>query len=190
MSKAVVYNKSKTYLLPLLSELIEFDSRFIDCLENTFMYVDTNDYKDHLLILHDYAFEHPEFAAYESKLVENELYVDSIDVGNKVLFIFKFPEEYLHEYKCLEEGRYSNYGLDAKELILKFWNTIFSKDIGAVPILLKIKQILFKDNKLKIQLEKELSSPRHEVKIDDDAELGSIIDKENETFELSKHLKK
>lgn len=190
MSKAVVYNKSKTYLLPLLSELIEFDVRFIDNLENTYMYADADEYENHLFVLHQYAFENPEFTAYESKLMNNELYVDSIDIGNKVLFIFKFPEEYLHEYHCLEQGRYSAFGVDTKELILKFWNSIYSKFVSATPILLKIKQILFKDKKLKVQLEKELSTPRAPVIIDDDAELGAAIDKNNETFELKKHLKK
>lgn len=185
MSKAVIYNKSKTYLLPLLSEIIEFDPRFIDSLENTFMYVDTEQYKDHLLVLHDYVINDPEFIEYESKLVENELYVDSIDIGNKVLYIFKFPEEYLHEYRCLEEGRYSSFGVDAKELILSFWNEIFKKHAAAVSLILRIKHILFKDKKLKIQLERELDTV-----IDDDAELGSVISKEQETFELSKHLKK
>jgi nitrogen regulatory protein PII-like uncharacterized protein len=190
MSKTVVYNKSKTYLLPLLSELIEFDFKFIDYLENTFMYEDSGKYKDHFFILHNYAFTDPEFSRYESKLTDNELFVEYIDVGNKVLYIYKFPEEYLHEYNCLAKGRYSAFGVDAKEKILEFWTAAFKNVNTAILVLLKIKQILFKDKKLKQQIEKELSSEKHKIILADAAELGSIPDEESETFELSPYLKK
>lgn len=186
----MVYNKSKTYLLPLLSELIEFDPKFMGGVENTYMLDDEGKYPEHIFILHDFSFKNPEFTAYENKLVNNELFVDLVDIGNKVLYIFKVPEEYLHEYNCLKEGRYSAYGADAKELILKFWSSVYKGKVAAIPVLLKIKQILFKDTKLKIQLEKELSGPRSPVTIDDDAELGQLVDMQDETFELSKHIKK
>jgi hypothetical protein len=190
MSKTVVYNKSKTYLLPLLSEFIEFDFKFMNCLDNTYMYADVEGYENHFFIEHSFDFGSPEFVAYESKLENNELFVEYIDIGDKVLYIFKFPEDYLHEYNCLINGRYSAFGVDAKELILKFWNTVYAEDITAVFTLLKIKQILFKDEKLRKQLEKELSSPKAPIIIDEDAELGSFVYKEQETFELSAHIKK
>lgn len=188
MSEKVVYNKSKTYLLPLLSELINFDPKFMGSLENTFMYEDTGKYKDHLMILNDFSFKHPEFSKYEEELTKNELFVDYVDIGNKVLYIYKFPEEYVHEYKCLEAGRYSAFGADAKELILKFWTSLYQETASAIPIILKIKRILFKDKKLKIQLEAELSSRRQLIEIHEDAELGDIPDPVNETFALLKHL--
>lgn len=190
MSKSVVYNKSKTYLLPLLSEFIKFDPKFMNFLDNTYMYVDNEEYENHFFILHSFDFRTPAFTEYESKLEDNELFVDFIDIGDKVLYIFKFPEEYLHEYNCLINSRYSSFGVDAKELILKFWNSVYKYDAMAIPVLLKIKQILFKDKKLKTQLEQELSSPKCPVIIDDEAELGEFVYKENETFELSSHIKK
>jgi hypothetical protein len=189
MSKKEVYNKSKTYLLPLLSELVEFDLSYIDYLENTYMFDDMGKYDKHLFVLHNYAYNSPEFSKYEDKLTDSELFVDYVDVGNKVLFIYKFPEEYIHEYNCLIDGRYSAFGVDAKEMILTFWRTAFEKYVSAIPLLLKIKHILFKDKKLKKQLEEELSSTKAPVVLDEDAELGSIISIEQETFELSTHLK-
>lgn len=188
MNEKVIYNKSKTYLLPLLSELIKFDPKFMGSLENTFMYEDTGKYKNHLMILNDFSFKHPEFSKYEEALTDNELFVDYVDIGNKVLYIYKFPEEYIHEYNCLKTGRYSAFGVDAKELILKFWTTVYKEQASSIPVILKIKQILFKDKKLKIQLEAELSSPKHKVEIHEDAELGDISDPVNETFALLKHL--
>ena len=36
------YNRSKTYLLPLLSELVELDKKFMPYLVNTYMYDNEN----------------------------------------------------------------------------------------------------------------------------------------------------
>lgn len=190
MSKTVKYNKSKTYLLPLLSEFLPLSKEFISCLPNTFMYDDMNKYENHFFLLHDFTNAPEGFVDYEKKLTESELFVDYIDIDNKVLYIFKFPEEYLHEYKCLSEGRYSAFGVDCKEMILKFWGIIHKNNPATINALLKVKQVLFKDKKLKEELEKELSSPKSPVTIDDDAELGSLINIADETIELSKYSKK
>ena len=120
MSKKIKYNKSKTYLLPLLSEILEFDKDFLPFLENTFMFDMDDKYPNCLLLLHDFDFKNPEFTKYEHKFTKNELFVELIDIGNKVLYVFKFPEEYLTEYNKLIESKYSEFGEDAKELILEF----------------------------------------------------------------------
>jgi len=185
MSKKEIKNKSRTYLLPLLSELIKFDKKFIDLLTNTFMCDDADKYKDHFYVEHKFDFKSPDFTAYEHELTNNELFVESIDIDDKVIYIFKFPEEYLHEYQAFKDSRYSAFGIDAKELILKFWTNIYEEEPAAIPVLLKIKQILFKEEKLKKQIEKELSSKRHLVEIPSDAELGEYVDVENETFLIS-----
>lgn len=184
MSK-IRYNKSKTYLLPLLSEIVAFDKKFFISLEDTYMFDDMGKYKDCLFVLHDFSFKNPEFTSYEHKLIKNELFVDLIDMDKQVLYIFKFPEEYMDEYNYLINGHYSKFGKDAKELILDFFSDIYRGNINAVPFLLKVKQILFKDEKLKKQIENELK-----VKLSDDAELSDSIDIESETFNLSKYIKK
>jgi hypothetical protein len=101
-----------------------------------------------------------------------------------VIYIYKFPEEYINEYKYLEEGKYSKFGEDAKELILEFYTNIYQNNYNAVNFLLKLKQILFKNERLKLQIEKELN-----VTLNNDAELTDIIIKEHETFKLSKYIK-
>ena len=178
------YNKSKTYLLPLLSELVFFDKKFWKSLINTYMFEDTGRYKDCLLVLHDFSFRNPEYTHYENQLVKNEYFVDLYDINDKVLYIFKFPDEYMHEYNCLLEGRYSHYGVDAKELILEYFTDVYQGNPNAIPFLLKVKQILFKDEKLKEEIEDNLK-----IKLDKDAELQDIIDIENETFKLSEYIK-
>jgi len=94
-----------------------------------------------------------------------------------VVYIFKFPEEYLNEYNCLLNSQYSKFGDDAKQLILRFWAEVYSGNSAGVNFLLKIKQILYKDQKLKERLQKELG-----VIIDNNQELGDYVNPHNEIF--------
>ena len=71
---------------------------------------------------------------------------------------------------------------DAKKQILKFWTVIKGKQISGASFILKIKQILYKDKKLKEELENRLK-----VKIADDAELGSLVDLNSETINLNEY---
>lgn len=183
MSK-VKLNKSKTYLLPLLSELIELDIKFISYLENTYMYDSKNEYENCIFLYHKFDFKNPEFTAYEHKLTNNDLFVKLIDKGNHVIYIFKFPEEYLPEYNFLAESKYSWFGNDAKQLIIRFWTQIYGKSATGNYVLTRIKQILNKDKLLKKQLEQQLSTKNSPVVIDDNSELGEYVYKENETIDL------
>lgn len=177
------YNKSKTYLLPLLSELIGFDKRFFSYLDNTYIYDDLGKYKNCIFILHDFSFKNPEFTNYENEITNNEYFIDLIDINDKVLYIFKFPEEYMHEYNNFKVGKYSNFKLDAKELILEYYERIYKHNINAINFLIKTNQILFRDKKLKLKLEKKLN-----VSLNNDSELDDIIKKDNETFNISKYI--
>jgi hypothetical protein len=178
------YNASKTYLLPLLSEMVDINKDFINELKNTYMFDSHNEHQECLYVLHDFNFRDPDFTAYEHKLLNNELFVKHIDMGDQVMYIFKFPKEYLNEYYMLQNGKYSEFGNDAKELILNFWTEMYGKIPGGINVILKIKQILYKDKKLRQQLEERLSSKGHAVSISDDAELGEWVDVKSETFQL------
>ena len=173
------YTKSKTYLLPLMSEVLDLNIKFMPQLLNTYMFDDKNEYQDCFFILHEFNFKNPEFTSYEHKLVNNPLFVKNIDLDNKVVYVFKFPEEYLKEYYHLSNSKYSSFGEDAKQLILRFWGEVYSGNSLGVNFLLKVKNILYKDKKLKEKLEKDLG-----VKLDDDQELGDYVDLENETFKI------
>jgi hypothetical protein len=178
MSK-LKYTKSKTYLLPLMSEVLDLNLKFIPYLLNTYMFDDKNEFQNCIFILHEFNFKNPEFTAYEHKLINNPLFVKHIDLDNKVVYVFKFPEEYLTEYYHLTNSNYSLFGNDAKQLILKFWGQVYSGNSLGVNFLLKVKNILYKDKKLKEKLEKDLG-----VKLDDNQELGDYVDLENETFKI------
>jgi len=185
----IKYNKSKTYLLPLMSELLNLEIKFMPHLINTYMHDENHDYQDCLFILHDFNFKNPEFTAYEHKLTNNPLFVKHIDLDNKVVYIFKFPEEYIKEYNYLFNSQYSKFGEDAKKLILDFWGTVYSGNQLGIPFLQKVRQILYKSNKLKEKIEKDLSTVKHKVILDDDQELGEYVDRENETFKINEFVK-
>jgi hypothetical protein len=179
----IIINKSKTYLLPLLSELVEFDKKYHNNIINTYIYDDLGKYENCFFILHKFSFRNPEYTIYENKLINNELYINLIDIDNDVLYIFKFPDDYLYEYNKYKEGKYSEFKNDAKELILNFFGEVYKFNMNAVSFLIKVKQILFKDKKLKKIIEDELN-----VTLSDDAELSSIMNKEEETFNISKYI--
>lgn len=177
MSK-IRYNKSKTYLLPLLAEVVDIDTRFFNHLINTYTY-DTNGlYKDCLFILHDFSFKNPEFTKYEHRLTNNPYFVDLVDIDNQVLYIFKFPEEFLPEYNNFKSGKYSKFGKDAKKVIIDFFGEMYQGNLNAVSFLLTLKQVLYQDKKLKQRLEEKLN----EI-LPADAELASIATIAEETFD-------
>ena len=181
MSK-VKYNASKTYLLPLLSELVNIDDKFINYLENTYMFDENNEFFECFFLLFEFSFKNPEFTAYEHKLTDSDLFVKTIDIDNqdKVIYVFKFPDEYLKEYYCLQRSEYSTFGDDAKKLILKFWTLAYGKVNGGINVILTIKQKLYKEKILKEKLEKITN-----VKIDDNAELGEHVSKYDETLRIA-----
>ena len=175
----IKYTKSKTYLLPLMSEVLDLNIKFMPYLLNVYMFDDKDEFKNCIFILHEFNFKNPEFTTYEHKLTNNPLFVKHIDLNNRVVYVFKFPEEYMDEYHYLMSSKYSLFGDDAKKLILRFWGQVYSGNSSSVNFLLKVKNILYKDKKLKEKLEKDLG-----VKLDDNQELGDYVDLENETFKI------
>lgn len=185
------YNKSKTYLLPLIAPIIGINEKFIDYLENTFMFDNENLNNECFYIYHNFNFKNPEFTKYEHQLTECYLFKKLIDIdSNKVLYIFDFPKEYLHEYYCLQNSKYSEFGEDAKKQVLTFWSNIYGKSTSGVNFVISLKKILYKDLKLKRQIEENLSSKNHKVILDNNAELGEKVEINNETFVLNEHKNK
>ena len=177
-------NLSKTYLLPLIAQEVGIESQFIDNIENTYLFDEKGEFINCILIRHEFSFKNPEFTAYEHRLINNKLFVKLIDIGDEVIYVFKFPEEYLPEYDHFIEGEYSKFGEDAKKLILHFWTIMYGKTASGINAILKMRQILYKDKKLKQQIEEELSSEQCKIVLSDDAELGNLMLIEDETLNI------
>lgn len=174
-------NRSKTYILPLLSELIQLNPNYNDKITNTYIFDDVDKYNDCIYLLHKTNFRDADFTLYENKLLHNDFFVDLKDVNKETsLYIFSFPNEYLHEYNMFKQGKYSHFGEDAKELILQYWGMVYQNKPSGVNFLLKLKQVLNRDPKLRRQIEQQINS-----KISESAELADRIEPIEETFQLS-----
>lgn len=174
----MIKNYSYTYMLPLLSELVYLNKEVQDCIINTYMFTSKDSYIGKFYILCKYNYKDSNYSVIEDKLISNELFITSYDVKNLVLYEFKFPKIYNFEQLKFVNGEYSHFKKDSKKLILKFWTELY----GHIPSfvtgnLMKIKQILYKEDKLRLKLEKELNES-----IDKNTELGNKICINKETF--------
>jgi hypothetical protein len=173
------YNKSKTYLFPLLAEVINVNYKFLPFIENTYLQDDENKHKDCFYIMHDFNFKNPEFTSYEHKFTDSELFEQLYDIDNKVLYVFKFPIDFKHEYNCFKNSKYSEFGEDAKKIILEFWTKIYGTNIEGIAFITRIKQILYKEEIFRKIREKQLGVP-----IGEDVELGNFVYIEEETYKF------
>ena len=172
-------NRSTTYLLPLIAESIGIEPKFYHLIENTYMFDSNNEYENCFFIVQNFSFKNPEYTAYEHRLTNNNLFLKLIDVNDKVIYIFKFPKEYIYEYTEFSKSKYSTFMDDAKKQIILFWTIIKGKQSTGANFVLKVKQILYKEKIFKNQIENKLG-----VKLDDTAELGSFVDINEETINI------
>lgn len=181
MSKAK-YNKSKTFLLPLIAPLIGIEKQHFNLIENTHLLDVNNEFIDCIFITQQFSLKDPNFTAYEHRLTNNPYFVKLFDVNDEVIYVFKFPEEYIKEYYLFLNSKYSEFGKDAKEQILDFWTEMYGKVTAGINFILKTKQILYKEKILKEKIEKELG-----IKLDSNAELGEYVDLMNETINVDEY---
>lgn len=172
-------NKSRTYLLPLIAPVIGIEKKFYHLIENTYMFDSNKEYENCFFIVQDFSFKNPEFTAYEHRMTDNVYFIKNIDIKDKVIYIYKFPEEYLHEYEEFSKSKYSTFFSDAKKQILKFWTIMKGETTSGASFVLRVKQILYKEKSLKNELEKQLH-----VSLSNEAELGSYVDLDSETINL------
>jgi hypothetical protein len=177
-------NKSITYLLPLLSEVVNFNFKFFENLEDVYLLDDLGKHENCMYLLYDFSSSIEDFTEYEQEIIDSLGFLEMVDVGNKVLYIFKFPEDYIKEYALYKEGKYSQFSKKAKKLIMTFYTKVYKGNLSAINYLIKIKQVLFKSDTLRRKLEKELN-----VKIDERAELTDACNIKNETFLISEYIK-
>lgn len=163
-------NKTKQFILPLFCEFIYFNFKiYKKIITNTYIYNNgivlecTEDIKQEDDFLE---------SIYDSKLL------DKIEtLNNKIFYFLKIPEEYNIEFELLKKGKYSKINKIIKDLILDFYIKLFKKDTNSISLILNTKHVLFKDQKLKRKLEKDLN-----VNIDENAELCDSPN-ENEYYE-------
>ena len=166
-------NKSKTYILPLLSKHIEIN--YLKYLTNTYVFIDDVDTELIVLSYDNKANEEFDFEDYIKKLSESVLFIELIrNEDGSYNFVFKIPEEFSYDYQCFIVGKYSKMNEKSKAFIIKSISKMFKLDSS---IKSKIRNVLYLGEDLRKSLETELN-----MKIPESWELSSIIDTNNETF--------
>lgn len=170
--KKIINNKSRTYLLPLISKDIKLEYDYL--LINTYIKFNKNvdiEYPFGLL----YEVEpSPIWAEYNEYLMSIESYYRGFTIGeDKKLFVFRFPDRYTNEYLLFKEGKYSKFDVEAKSLIISYSAEAYKYP----PLIEDLTGVLWKHKSRRMKLEKAL-----DMKLPDDCELASKIEYDNETF--------
>lgn len=163
----MVSNKSKTYILPFINELLPI--KFLNNLINTYIFYD-GDYK----FCMKYKFSGKlEFMNYEKEIENNPLYHSTVDINkSEVVYILNIPIELIDTVDLFIQGKYSY--INNKEIINKFYIEKYH-----LPVNNKIWEILYRAESLRRKLEEELN-----VTICPEMDLSSPPDINNETFKI------
>ena len=165
-------NKSKTYILPLLFEFVNI--QFVKQLVNTFL-----SYEDNILyLMYDTSKfsekESKQFFAMEYEYKNNKFFASEQIVNDYFIFGFYLPEKTETTVALFVQGKYSEFPLESKYIILNFLNTYFPM-FGS--IIKEINGVLFKEEYLRLKIEESLGT-----KIDPSIELSSKPDLEKENI--------
>jgi hypothetical protein len=172
VGKRIVYNlsssnltKSSMFVLPMLGgtrRLFMYDSLFVNC------FIGTEKHRNKIVLVYRFSGD-TLFLKFEKALRQFRGFVDCYDPSPYfVSFVFKVPEQHKENYVHFLNGRYSELAPDYKDKLLDFHGF----DIDG-----ELAQILYKAPKRRTRLEDTL-----DITLDDDAELYSIMNEENETF--------
>lgn len=182
MNRSNDTNRSKTYLLPLLSDYIEIENKQINnSILNT--YVEINKEEENILLYCEYKDNNEDYEKFEKSIFNSDLFIEKFEYNKNVAYLLKFPGYYKNEYYLYKKGLYSHFGDDCKLKIIRFWNKILGRNYTNIPIIKKIKQILYKDPELNAKMRKELR-----VTIDLDQELGEAYNEKKEKFNFNEEI--
>tara|TARA_R110000822_G_scaffold101204_1_gene227398 strand:+ start:850 stop:1596 length:747 start_codon:yes stop_codon:yes gene_type:complete len=153
--------KSTLFVLPMLGgerKLYFYDNLLINC------FIGIPDHEGCIALLYRWSGD-PLFHKFERVLKEFSNYVTDYVVDKHsqlIMFVFDVPKKHIKNYKKFLTGKYSELTPEYKENMLKFHGLDITSQLG---------QIIFKSKKRKSKLENTLK-----VKLDNDAELFSILD--------------
>lgn len=165
-----ILNKSYSYLVPLLNEYCRIDGDYFLLLDNVYTGLENN-YENIIAICYLNVDNDP-FQQYIADLQLNKLFKFCIDNEDYITLVFSFPEEFMFEYNCYKTGKFSQFRERAKNIILNYILGIHKLRQSN-----KLRTVLYKDPKLKEELEFKLG-----MKLDENTELSSIPDIKLDTF--------
>tara|TARA_R110000765_G_scaffold70280_4_gene136392 strand:- start:48 stop:806 length:759 start_codon:yes stop_codon:yes gene_type:complete len=162
--------KSSIFIMPMLGgnkKLFFWDRLFANA------FIETPEEENCIALLYRWSAD-PLFVKFEKALSKFKSFRTKYDPNPYyVLFIFDVPKNHKRNYKLFKNGKYSKFSKTYKIDILDFHDLEMSSEIG---------QILFQDDKRKKVMEEKLG-----VILEDDSELLSIINKDEEIFNIEKY---
>ena len=157
--------KSSTFLFPMLGGTRSnffWDRLFMNC------FIATEKDSHCIALLYRWSGD-PAFIQFEKTLSEFPNFRRTYDPDTQtVMFVFDIPSQYEEDYAQFLKGGYSRLTTGYKQDILSFHNFSRHSEVG---------QILYKDSRRKERLSFKLG-----IQLNNNAELLSIIDFEQETF--------
>lgn len=163
-------NRSATYIVPLLNQYLDINKAL---LLNSYLY-DINNPELNLpnitgvLLLFKWSGEQIH-RQYEDRLLESEYVLKKYEINEDCYMVFvKIDLQIAKDVKLILDGKFSRISDLSKGIILKFWQQ------GSTS---KLYNVLYRKAALRKEIEDILN-----VKLDDDAELGSTLNLHNETF--------
>jgi hypothetical protein len=166
-------NKSRTYLIPLLSKEIDIEFEYL--ISNSYLKFNRDIGQIEYPIAILYELENTQaWDEYSTYLIHHPLFYRSfiINMTHK-LYIFNFPEEYRMEYRLFKEGKYSKFSNEAKSLIISYSAEAYKYP----PLIEDITGVLYKHITRRAKLEKLL-----DMVLPKDIELASRVEFDKETF--------
>lgn len=175
-------NKSKTYLLPLFINTVKLNKEFVAQIQNTYLFHPSHVTDKYIgITFKPSILKNPKFINDIQNLILHESFIEIEETKNEILYLFEFPEKYFQEYFKFLKGKYSQFSRRSKEIILRYWTENQITTAESIYELIRIKQILFKDEKLRFELQESLNE-----KIPKGVELGSIVNINDEIFTNNK----
>jgi len=165
-------NRSRTYFVPLIHKFVDVHKSL---LINTYLFdINKPDLNieniDGLFLLFKWA-DNSIHKQYEQSLLNSAFIRDHYDIDTEsYMTYFKFPVDIINDIDLIVKGKYSKLSIDSKKAILKYWGMGMGSEVYS---------ILFKVEGRKELLEKNLG-----VTLSEDAELGSMLDYDSETFKI------
>tara|TARA_R110002012_G_scaffold316281_1_gene531045 strand:+ start:655 stop:1194 length:540 start_codon:yes stop_codon:yes gene_type:complete len=156
-----MFNKSYTYILPILSTQIDVVKAN---LINTFVGSDEyTGYNNHIFLLYKYT-GNPRFIEYEDYLENTKIFVAKYDPDrHHVMFVFEVPKKYQDIYNKFLKGKYSEFSEDYKLLIFEFHKITDPNH--------KVAKVLYRHPDIREELEERLNTI-----LPENSEVSSIPD--------------
>jgi hypothetical protein len=165
--------KTSNFIMPFLGfnkDYFKWEEGFVNSYIGT---EEDEDYGNKLYLLYRFN-SSTKFTEFENQMISHPNFNKLMDPDPyHTIYCFDLPQDYQKDINTILEGKYSQISEEAKKRLIAFHKSTKERPLY---------QILYKDPKRKLQMEVDLSTPSHKVKIPEDNELYSPLEKQEEIF--------